>query len=174
MQPEQFHDLAVVGREQLQFAFSSAVDPAITHVAQMGFARRNDERAEGGLHLAASSAGDRGVEDLLIGSVEGVAQRAGNPATSGQALLRLGQTSLDSHAGGYVAAAVASETIGDGEDEADARFGLRLSDGVLCRRCDVWRLAIEGDPAKSVLIVIADVAYRSHASVLDGESSTHS
>ena len=60
-----------------------------------------------------------GVEDGLVGPVEGVADGCpGRRSAAGELPLHLGEAGFDRDAGGDLAAAVAAQSVGDGEDEA--------------------------------------------------------
>src|ERR1035437_6808266 len=139
----------------------------------MRFSGRDHQGAEGGLHLAAPTAAECGVKDHAIGSVEGVGRRSGNTAAPGQGPWALGKAAGDRNPGGNVAAAVAAEAIRDCEDEANARAGRRLTDDVLCRRCYVGWLAVQGNPAKPVLVVLPDMTDYGQTGVFNDERFAH-
>ena len=116
---------------------------------------------------------DGGIEDGLIGAVERGTKGAAGPVAATEALPGRIEASLHGHARCDLAAAVAAQPVGHGEDQTLFRSRGRLGDRDLLGRRDERRLTVECNPAETVFIVVSDVADRGHARVLDGEGGCH-
>ena len=113
--PEQLHDLAVVSGQDLELAVMTTVDAAVADVREVRFSRCDGQGAERGLHLPAPVASDGGVEDRLIGPIEGSPHGAREAPVAGPVLLGVVEAGLDRETRCHLSAAVSAETVRHGK-----------------------------------------------------------
>ena len=118
-------------------------------------------------------ASDGGVEDRLIGPIEGSPHGAREAPVAGPVLLGVVEAGLDRETRCHLSAAVSAETVRHGEHQAHLRGCDRLFDGILLRRRDEGSVAVERGPTQPVLVVVPDVTVDGQARVLDGQRRGH-